>query len=346
MSEVNQRLLLRTRPTGRVSIDNFAVEETPVPEPGEGEAILRTLYLSLDPTNRIWMAQDSYLPKVAEGAVMRGMGIAQVVASNDDGFEVGDLAMGACGWQDYSSSNNAEIPWTPLPRGLPIPISTMLGALGVTGLTAYFGMTDVAKAQAGETVVVSAAAGAVGSIAGQIGKALGCRVVGLAGSADKCAWLTDELGFDAAVCYKDDDWREQLVAACPDGVDVNFENVGGEIMEQLLGMLNIGARVAVCGMISVYNEEVPPPGPRNLANLIFKRATMQGFLVLDYLDRSDEALAQMLPWLSEGKIRGEETIVEGPITDAPETLNMLFDGTNRGKLLLKVADPPLEVPTA
>jgi NADPH-dependent curcumin reductase CurA len=342
----NRRLLLASRPEGRVSLENFTVDEAERPEPGPGEAIIKTLYLSLDPTNRIWMAGDSYLPAVREGEVMRGLGLGQVVASNDDAYPLGDLCVGQPGWQEYASTGEAQMPWTVVPRGSGLPPTTMLGALGMTGLTAYWGVTDVCEIKPGETLVIDGAAGAVGSVAGQVGKALGARVVGIAGSAEKCEWLTSELGFDAAVCYRDDDFKQQLRAACPDGVDAQFENVGGEIMDAVFDLLNVGGRVAVCGLIAGYNDPAVPSGPSSFGRVIFARLRIQGFLILDYMDRMMEALGVMIPWMQEGKLKHEETLIQGDVTQAPETLNMLFDGENRGKLILQVAEPELEVPGA
>ena len=344
MPDANRRLLLASRPEGRVSLENFEVDEVEVPEPGDGEAIIRTIYLSLDPTNRAWMAGDTYLPAVKEGEVMRGLGLGQVVASNSDKYPVGDLCVGSPGWQEYSSTADAQMPWNVLPRGTGLPPTTMLGALGMTGMTAYWGVTDVCEVKEGETFVVDGAAGAVGSVAGQVAKALGARVVGIAGTAEKCEWLTGELGFDAAVCYRDEDFAEQLRAACPDGVDAQFENVGGEIMDTVYNMLNIGGRMAVCGLISGYNEAEIPSGPANFGRMIFARLRVQGFLILDYGGRTMEALGVMIPWMQEGKLKHEETLVEGELTDAPEKLNMLFDGDNRGKLILQIAEPEIEVP--
>ena len=266
------------------------------------------------------------------------------MASNDPDYEVGDLYVGSPGWQEYSLVSEAEARWNKLPRGTGLSPTVMLGALGMTGLTAYWGITDIGKVQEGETVVVDGAAGAVGSVAGQVAKARGARVVGVAGTKEKCDWLVEELGFDAAVCYRDEGWHKELRAACPDGVDVQFENVGGEIMERIFSLMNIGGRMAVCGLISDYNGSDVPSGPRNFGRVIFTRATIRGFLILDYGGRTGEALAEMIPWLQEGKIKHEETLVDGSVTDAPETLNRLFDGDNRGKLILKLADPEIEVP--
>jgi NADPH-dependent curcumin reductase CurA len=339
----NQRLLLTNRPQGRVSLDDFTVESAPVPEPGEGEALIKTLYISLDPTNRVWMVADSYLPKVEKGAVMRGLGLGQVIASNDDRYPVGDLVVGTLGWQEYATTGETGR-LNVLPRGTGLPMTMMLGTLGMTGLTAYWGVTDVLQLQEGETMVVDGAAGAVGSVAGQVGKALGARVIGIAGSAEKCEWLTSELGFDAAVCYRDEGWKEQLADATPDGVHCQFENVGGEIMNAVFDRLRIHGRFALCGMISDYNSNAPSDGPANFAAIIAKRIRLQGFLILDYPGRTPEAMAAMIPWLQEGRLKHEETLVDGDVTKAPETLNMLFDGTNRGKLMLKIAEPDLEVP--
>ena len=340
---VNRRMLLTTRPSDRVSLENFTVDEAEVPEPGEGEALIKTLYISLDPTNRVWMVADSYLPKVEEGAVMRGLALGQVIASKDERYPVGDLVVGTLGWQEYVTTGETGR-LNVLPRGTGLPMTMMLGTLGMTGLTAYWGVTDVLEVTDGDTFVVDGAAGAVGSVAGQIAKALGARVVGIAGTKEKCDWLTGELGFDAAVCYRDDDWKAQLKAATPDGVDAMFENIGGEIMNAVFDRLVIGGRFALCGMIDDYNKNAPSNGPHNFAAIIAKRIKLQGFLILDYTGRTMEAMGVMIPWLQEGKLKHEETLVEGDVTDTPDTLNMLFNGENRGKLILKVAEPDLEVP--
>lgn len=342
---VNRRMLLTTRPTGRVSLENFTVDESAVPEPGEGDALIKTLYISLDPTNRVWMVADSYLPKVEEGAVMRGLGLGQVVASNDEKYPVGDLVVGPIGWQDYALTSQSP-GLTVLPRGTGLPMTMMLGALGMTGMTAFWGVTDILQVAEGETFVVDGAAGAVGSVAGQIAKAKGARVVGIAGTKEKCDWLTEELGFDAAICYRDDDWKQQLADATPEGVHAQFENIGGEIMNAVFDRLRIHGRFALCGIISDYNENAPSDGPANFAAIIAKRIRLQGFLILDYGGRTMEAMGEMIPLLQEGKLKHEETLVRGDVTKLPETLNMLFDGENRGKLILEIAEPDLEVPAA
>ena len=337
MTEINRRLKLKTRPEGRVKNSDFDLVEEAVPTIGEGEALVRTTYLSLDPTNRVWMTdQPGYLPPVQIGEVMRSGGLGRIVESNSPKYKVGQLVNGFTGWQDYVVASDS-LPFTPLPEGLPVHDSAFLGALGMTGLTAYFGITDVAKVQEGDTVVISAAAGAVGSVAGQIAKILGARVVGIAGGPEKCAWLTDELGFDASVDYKASDWREQLKEATPGGIDVNFENVGGEIMEAVFARLKIGGRVALCGLISDYNNPDDPVGLRNFGAIITKRATVKGFLILDYFEQIKDATMQLGQWLAEGKLKSRETIVEG-LENTPESLNLLFDGGNTGKLVVKIAD--------
>ncbi|MEI6447387.1 MAG: NADP-dependent oxidoreductase [Actinomycetes bacterium] len=337
MNEINRRLLLKTRPEGLVKNSDFDLVEEAVPEIGEGEALIRTTFLSLDPTNRVWMTDaPGYLPPVQIGEVMRSGGIGRVVASNSPRYEVGQLVNGFTGWQDYVVASDS-LPFTPLPAIPGVPDSAFLGALGMTGLTAYFGITDVAQVGEGDTVVISAAAGAVGSVAGQISKILGARVVGIAGGPAKCAWLTDELGFDAAVDYKADDWLAQLKAATPDGIDVDFENVGGEVMEAVFARLNIGARVALCGLISGYNDPEGPGGPANFGALISKRAKVQGFLILDYFGQMEAAVGQLAQWMGEGKLQHRETVVEG-LENTPESLNLLFTGQNTGKLVVKIAD--------
>lgn len=336
---INRQFRLKRRPVGRVTRDDFDLVEQPVPVPGPGQAVARVLYLSLDPTNRIWMSDmDQYLPPVALGDVMRGGGLGTIVASNNPAYQVGDLVNGLLGWQDYCliGAPGELFPPSVVPGGLPIPLTALMGACGMTGLTAYFGLTELGQPKPGETVVVSAAAGAVGTVVGQIAKIKGCRVVGIAGGRSKCDFITRELGFDAAVDYKAADWREQLAAATPDGVDVNFENVGGEIMEAVVGRMNLYSRMPLCGMISTYNDASPPR--YDLTPFLMKRIRLQGFIVLDFKDRYIEGSMQLAQWLMEGKLKAQETVVDG-LETAPETLNMLFDGGNIGKLIIKVADP-------
>jgi NADPH-dependent curcumin reductase CurA len=337
MSNVNRRFLLRERPTGRIDDRTFELVEEAVPEIGDGEALVRTSWISLDPTNRAWIGETpTYLPPVAIGEVMRAGGLGEVVASNSPDYPVGRLVQGLTGWQDYVVAS-ASAPMTALPEIPGVSPSFFLGALGMTGLTAYVGVLDIGRPKPGETVVVSAAAGAVGSVAGQLAKIQGARVVGIAGGQEKCALLTGELGFDAAVDYKAEDWREQLKAATPDGIDVDFENVGGEIMDVVFGRLHVGARVALCGLISGYNDDAAaaPAGPRNFGNLLIQRVHLEGFIVLDHFGRAREIVPQLAGWMAEGKLRAHETVVEG-FEQLPVAINMLFDGQNTGKLVVKL----------
>jgi NADPH-dependent curcumin reductase CurA len=336
MADTHRRFLLRERPDGRIESNTFELVEEEVPEIGEGEALVRVEWMSLDPTNRAWINDTpTYLPPVAIGECMRGLGMGRVVASKHPAYEEGQLVQGLTGWQEYVVASDAA-PLLPVPEIEGLSPSTSLGVLGMTGLTAWVGLTDIGKPQPGETVVVSAAAGAVGSVAGQIAKIKGARVVGIAGGPEKCALLTDQLGFDAAVDYKADDWRAQLATATPDGIDVDFENVGGDIMDAVFARINLRARVALCGLISGYNDTEPPPGPRAFGNLLVQRATLQGFIVLDHFGRLPEAITELGGWMAEGKLKPLETVVEG-FDQLPTAINMLFDGKNVGKLVVKMA---------
>lgn len=340
--DANRRFLLRRRPQGRIRPDDFELVREPVPVPGPGEALVRTCYLSLDPTNRIWVEDvEQYMPPVALGEVMRGAAVGQVVASNDPALPPGTVVTGLLGWQDYAIVGGPRGAMAQsVPPPLPDPLSALLGVLGITGLTAYFGLLDVGRPQAGETVVVSAAAGATGSVVGQIAALRGCRVVGIAGGPAKCAWLR-EIGFAAAIDHRAADWREQLAAATPAGIDLSFENVGGEIMDAVMARMNLHGRVVLCGMISGYNAGQPMRG--RFDTILMKRLRVEGFIVIDYFPRFPEATAQLGQWLREGKLRHRETVVDG-LERAPEALNMLFDGANVGKLVLRVAEPPLPLP--
>ena len=276
MTTINRQLRLQARPKGLCAPGDFQLVETPVPELQDGQALAKVKYLSIDPTMRVWMAVDSYLPAVAIGDVMRAGGLAEVIESRHAQFKKGDKIVGLTGFQEYVVIEpQSKLPFQKVPS-IPFVSDTLfLGVLGMTGLTAYFGMTEIAKPQKGETLVVSAAAGATGSVAGQIGKIHGCRVVGIAGTDEKCKWLTDELGFDAAINYKHPDWKEKLAAATPNGIDIDYENVGGEIMEAVLNRMNLHGRVALCGLISGYTKETS--GPSNLGILIVKRLKGAGF---------------------------------------------------------------------
>jgi NADPH-dependent curcumin reductase CurA len=328
----NLQIRLAARPVGLPRPSDFETTVEPQPTPGDGEVLVENLYLSLDPAMRGWMTdRKSYIEPVALGAVMRGLVVGRVAASNHPDFSPGDRVSGALGWQQWAVANPKEL--QKLPPGLPLPL--FLGPLGMTGLTAYFGLLDVGKPQPGETVVVSAAAGAVGSVVGQIGKILGCRVVGIAGGPDQCRWITEELGFDAAIDYKNEDVGKRLKETCPEGIDVYFDNVGGAILDAALARLRRGARVVVCGAISQYNATEPVPGPANYLSLLVNRARMEGFVIFDYRKRYPEALAQLGAWLAAGKIRSRDEIVDG-LENAPAALTRLFDGTKRGKLIVRI----------
>lgn len=333
----NRRFLLRRRPSGDFDPSVLELVREPVPAPGPGQALVRVKYLSLDPSNRIWMGQgESYIPPVPLDGVMRGAGIGEVVASNNRKFPVGSRVIGLLGWQDYALiGTGEEFPSQRLPSFLPVPLPSLLGAMGFTGMTAYFGMLDIGRPRRGETVVVSAAAGAVGSVAGQIAKIRGARVVGIAGSREKCDWLVRELGFDAAINRRDPDWRAQLAAACPDGVDVDFENVGGEIMEAVFERLNHHARVVLCGMIAGYGEDGAARGPRNFSILLMRRIRLQSLIVLDYQRRFTFAGMRLAWWMRRGKLKDQQTLVHG-LERAPAALVGMFKGENTGKLLVEV----------
>ena len=336
MADRNRRFLLRQRPTGRIGPDTFELSEEAVPEIGDGEALVRVDWISLDPTNRAWINDTpTYLPPVGIGEVMRGGGLGEVVASKNPNYPVGQTVQGLVGWQEYAVVSDA-MPLFPVDVAEGVSPTAYMGALGMTGLTAWIGIRDIGKPQPGETVVVSAAAGAVGSVAGQLAKADGARVVGIAGGPEKCALLTEQLGFDAAVDHRADDWRAQLTAATPNGIDVDFENVGGDIMDAIFARLNVGARVALCGLISGYNSADPPPGPRAFGNLLIQRATVQGFIVLDHFGRMPEVAREIAGLITAGKLTPLETVVEG-FEQLPTAINMLFDGKNVGKLVVKIS---------
>jgi NADPH-dependent curcumin reductase CurA len=337
MADSNRRFILRNRPQGRITGDTFELVEDPIPQIEDGQALVRTQWISLDPTNRAWLAETpTYLPPVGIGEVMRAGGLGQVVASKHDGYREGQLVQGLTGWQEWVvvSDTAPLLPVTEVPG---VSTSAYLGVLGFTGLTAWLGLNDIGRPQEGETVVVSAAAGAVGSVAGQIAKIRGARVVGIAGGEQKCGLLVDDLGFDAAVDHRSARWREDLVAATAGGIDVDFENVGGPIMEAIFARLNLRARVVLCGLISGYNDAEPPPGPRTFANLLRQRVHLEGFIVLDHLARISEAATDLAGWMREDKLKPLETVVEG-FEQLPIAINMLFDGANTGKLVLHVSD--------
>jgi hypothetical protein len=333
MDAVNHQFRLAARPDGMVGPEHFDYVEEPLPELTDGQVLIKTAYISLDPAMRGWMSEGrSYIPPVQIGEVMRAGTVGEVVESKGQKLAVGDQVTGWLGVQEYAVCDENAV--FKVDAG-EIPLTTYLGALGMPGLTAYFGLLDVGAPKEGETVVVSGAAGAVGSVVGQIAKIKGCRVVGIAGGPDKCAWITDELGFDAAIDYKGEDVGAALRKHCPEGVDVYFDNVGGDILDAALARLARGARVVICGAISQYNKMTSMDGPSNYMSLLVNRARMEGFVVIDYMGRAPEAVGEMAGWIAEGKLVAREDVVEG-FESFPHALQKLFRGENVGKLVLKV----------
>jgi NADPH-dependent curcumin reductase CurA len=320
-----------------VSPDNFERREASAGQPTDGQLLVHNLYLSLDPAMRGWISDaPSYVPPVQIGEVMRGGCVGEVVESRDDRFASGDLVFGMFGWQEYALVDvDGPTPVSKLPEGVS-PIDA-LSALGWTSMTAYFGLRDIGMPQPGETVVVSGAAGATGSVVGQLAKLKDCRVIGIAGGPEKCSWLTDELGFDGAIDYRSEDVGKRLKELCPDGINVFWDNVGGEILEAALNRLALHSRIVFCGRISAYNDPNPAGGPRNYVNILVRRARVEGFIVFDYLDQMPEALAELAPLVKSGKLRTREDIREG-LDAAPSALVDLFTGANTGKLLVHIAD--------
>jgi hypothetical protein len=333
MSDMNRRLLLAARPSGMVDGSTVRQSEAPAPEPGAGEALVRVRYLSIDPTIRTWMDDaPGYLPPIGIGDVIRGAGVGEVVTSNSAQYAVGDLVFGMLGWQDFAIAGEGAAALQVLPAGIEPTLA--LNLFGVNGMTAYFGLLDVGALAAGDTVVVSGAAGATGSAAGQIAKLSGAaKVVGLAGSDDKCRWIVDELGFDETINYKTEPVAQRLRAACPGGIDLYFDNVGGEILDTCLAQIALRGRVVLCGAISTYNDSGKVAGPGNYRALIARRGRMEGFIILDYVSRFPEAQAAMFGWLAEGKLRHAEHVVKG-LESAPDALNLLFTGGNTGKVIV------------
>ena len=334
----NRQWLLARRPLGMVSESDFELVERPVPEIGPGEVLARVRWLSFEPAMRGWMDErESYVAPVEVGAPMRAPGLAEVVASNDPDYVAGDVVFGMMGWSEYVtgrwSAETAGRGYRRVPAG--VPAEMLLGPLGSTGMTAYVGLLDVGRPEPGDTVVVSGAAGATGSVAAQIARIKGCRVVGIAGGAEKCRWLLTEARLDAAIDYKNEDLGSRLRQTCPDGVDVYFENVGGAALEAVLDNLAFGARIALCGLISGYNDAEARPGPRNLFQLIVRRASIQGLLLWDFLDRLPEASVDLRRWVEAGEIAYRVDTQEG-FEKIPRTFLRLFSGANEGKQLLRL----------
>ncbi len=333
--KMNRRWLLARRPQGAIRDEDFRWTHEALPTPADGEVVVRVSMLSCDPTQRGWIGGDTYLPAVEIGSAVRSVGAGRIVASRHPDYAEGDLVAGILAWEDYVRL----APVGPYRLGkLPtdVPLERALGVLGLNGTTAYFGLLEIGRPQAGETVVVSGAAGATGLLVGQIAKIKGCRAVGIAGGPEKCRWLVETAGFDAAIDYKAGKLAGRLGEACPKGIDVYFDNVGGEILDAALAQLAFHGRVVLCGAIAQYNATEPPPGPSNYLNLLLQRGRMEGFIVLDYAARQGEAIAALSGWLTQGKLTERIDMQEG-LQNAPATLRRLFEGANEGKQLLRVA---------
>ncbi len=331
MTQTNRQWLLANRPQGMVSSDNFELVERPLEPLADGDARARMHYLTFEPAMRGWMDDvESYMPPVPLGEPMRAPGLAIVEESKHPSYAPGDVVFGMMSWSEYVHQHDG---WSKVPEG--VDYELILGPCGGTGLTAYFGLLDVGQPKEGETVVVSGAAGATGSVAAQIARIKGCRVIGIAGGEDKCRWLTEEARLDAVIDYKSEKISARLGELCPDGVDVFFDNVGGSTLEAVLNNMAMDARIVICGMISNYNDAEPQPGPRNLFQVIVKRATIRGFLVFDYMDRRDEALADLFSWIAAGEIASRSDVQEG-FENIPATFLRLFTGANQGKQLLRL----------
>jgi NADPH-dependent curcumin reductase CurA len=336
VSELNRIWRLRKRPVGDITDDVLSFEEESIPEPSDGEFLFRLNYLSLDPTNRIWMSDmDQYMPPVELGAPMRGVVCGTVTKSHHPDYAEGTIVSGLGVWADYQIGTPQLVSLMGDTR--PVPVVDAFSTFAVVGPTAYFGLLDIGEPKGGETVVVSAAAGAVGSIVGQIAKIKGCRVIGLAGTNEKCAWIQDDLGFDVAINYRTEDVSQRLAAACPDGIDVYFDNVGGEILNACLKLMNFKGRIPTCGLIAQYNATEPVPGPYNYAMIVMQRLRVEGFIVLDFAERYPEAIAALGQWMAEGKVKVRTEIVDG-LENALQTVKKLYTGANTGKLMIRVKD--------
>jgi NADPH-dependent curcumin reductase CurA len=333
-ANANRQWILNIRPTGQLTGEEFSWNEAPIPEPAAGQVLIRTLWLSLDPAQRIWMSRDSYKPAIPLGTVMQSFAAGQVLESRHPDFKAGDLVRGDFSWQDFAVADVRT--FGGIHKILPdVPPNLALSLFGVNGLTAYFGIKDVGQVKAGETVVVSGAAGATGSIAGQIAKILGCQVIGTAGGKKKCDWLVKEANFDAAIDYKSEDIGARLSELCPEGIDVFFDNTGGTVLNEVLARINVRARIALCGSIS--KSSPTDPGPANYSNLTARRGRMEGFAGLDYPERVPEALEALGCWHRAGELVLKEDVLVG-LENAPRALLRLFTGENFGKQLVKVAD--------
>ena len=340
-SSINRQWRLASRPVGDIKVSDFEYRQEPIPTPKAGEILIRNIYLSLDPTHRIWMSdRPQYMPPVEIGEVMRGLVLGIVEESKNPNFQRGDLVSGLLGWQDYALITTGNLPYiTKIPQPLTVPLTAFMAVLSFIGCTAYFGLLDIGKPQAGETLVVSAASGAVGSLVGQIGKIKGCHVVGITSSDEKCRYLLEELGFDAAINYKTADLSAALAASCPHGIDIYFENVGGEILDAVLTQVNLNARIPLCGLISTYNTEEPLPGPYNFSQILMKRVLIKGFIVTDYVSQWDLAFREMGQWIQQGKLKYQQEIVQG-LENAPTAILKLFNSEKMGKLIVQISEQP------
>jgi NADPH-dependent curcumin reductase CurA len=335
MTGKNRQVKLARRPVpGFVTRDVFEIEDGPIPAPGPGEFGVKIAYISLDPAMRGWISEGrSYIPPVPVGAVMRGYAVGHVEVSHHRDFKPGDAVQGLFGVQQYAVSDGRRVVKV---DPAVAPLERWIGGLGMPGWTAFFGLLEVGQPKQGETVVVSAASGAVGSVVGQIAKLKGCRAVGIAGGPAKCRYVTEELGLDACIDYKAGRLAADLKAACPNGIDVYFENVGGQMLDAVLLQMNLFGRIPLCGLISTYNATEPPPGPKNLRAVLTQRLKVQGLIVFDWADRIPEAIRELTAWYRQGVLKLREDVREGGLGAFPDVLNLLYTGGNHGKLVLKV----------
>jgi len=336
MTEVNHVWRLRKRPVGDICEGDLTYDEEPMPEPADEECLFRLNYLSLDATNRMWMSDvEQYMPPVSINAPMRGVVCGTVIQSKNSAFRKGDIVSGLGTWADYQIGTTETV--SLLGDTGSVPVIDAFGTFAIAAPTAYFGLLEITKPKSGETVVISTAAGSVGSIVGQIAKIKGCHVVGLTGTDEKCKWITEELGFDEAINYKTEDLSKALERTCPNGIDVYFENVGGEILDTCLKHMNMFGRISVCGLIAHYNSSEEVPGPKNYPMILMNRLKVEGFIIIDYMERYPEAIAAITQWMSEGKIKVQQDVVDG-LENAVETVKKLYTGDNTGKLMVRVKD--------
>lgn len=329
----NRQFVLTEIPKGKLGLEHFVLQESAMPQPDDGEVLIKVRYISIDPANRAWMQGKTYRDAVKAGDIMAGYALGDVVQSRHPKFKRGDLISGDCGWQEYVVRPGEQLQKLPSME----PVTHLMSVYGITGLTAYFGLLEIGTPHPDETIVISAAAGAVGSVAGQIGKIKGCRVVGITGSDEKCAWLTSDLGFDAAINYKKQDLHTALRQACPDGIDIYFDNVGGDILEAVLFQTKMHGRIICCGMVSGYDGELPANGPRGIPGLlVVNRITMRGFIVMDFLEKFGQALKPLADWVATGRIQVKEDVIDG-LENTPKALIGLLHGENYGKRMVKVS---------